>query len=169
MDDKLPPPLCGADLERWRLANVLTKASAADALGLQITRWDDYTSENQMTLPIPDPAVAILLQLYLSYPEASPVARRLDMREFCDALGLGDSTGDLVRLAALIGRSKSSAHRLLRHNGTPGRPTVRLVDAVQRLQLPKDELLHVLGAIVEQVGKRQGRDDVLERGWEGRV
>ena len=168
MADKLPP-ICGADLERWRLANGLTKASAADALGLQITRWDDYTSETRIALPIPDPAVAILLHLYVKYPAASPVARRLDMREFCETLGLGDSTGDLIRLAALIGRSKSSAHRLLRHNGTPGRPTVRLVDAVQRLHLPKDETLRVLGEIVEEVGKRQGHADVFERGWEGRV
>lgn len=166
MIDK-PSPICGADLERWRLTNGLTMASAADALGLQPVRWYEYTSEKLAALPIPDPAVAILLQLYTSFPDSSPVARPLDIREFCEALGLEGNRRDVVRFAALIGRSRSSAHRLLRQNGTPGRPTVRLVDAIRRLDLSKEETMRVLTQVVAEVGLRQGRPDVLERGWEG--
>ncbi|MBA5690536.1 hypothetical protein [Rugamonas apoptosis] len=160
-------PICGADLERWRLANGLTMASAADALGLQTVRWSEYTNDKNAALPIPDPAVAILLQLYTRFPDSSPIARSLDIREFSEALGFEGSRGDVVHFAALIGRSKASAHRLLRQNGTPGRPTIRLADAIRRLSLTKEEALRVLTQVVEDVGSRQGRPDVLERGWEG--
>lgn len=160
-------PICGADLERWRLTNGLTMASAADALGLQTVRWSEYTNDKNAALPIPDPAVAILLHLYMSFPDSSPIGRPLDIREFSEALGFEGEKGDVARFAALIGRSKASAHRLLRQNGTPGRPTVRLVDAIRRLSLSKEEALRVLTQVVEDVGVRQGRPRVLERGWEG--
>ncbi len=158
-------PLCGADLERWRLANGLTKATAADAFGLQIVKWDELTDPRNSAQAIADPTVAMLLQLYQTHPESSPVSEAVDMSAFYEFLGLVDNPRDREKFAALIGRSAPSAYRLLLHGGKPGRPLTRLVVAVRKLGLPAEATLSLMTDVAGQVGERQGCPDVLANGW----
>lgn len=160
-------PLCGADLERWRLANGLTKASAADAFGLQVVKWDKLTDPKAAHLQIADPAVALLLQLYTTRPESSPVSQVVDMNEFYAFLGFDDKPRDREMFAAMIGRSAPSAYRLLLHGGKPGRQLTRLVVALQRLGMTSKSTRALMTKVAREVGEMQGCPDVLENGWKG--
>jgi hypothetical protein len=158
-------PLCGADLERWRLANGLTKASAADAFGLQVVKWDKLTDPKAAHLQIADPTVALLLQLYTTRPESSPVAQVVDMNEFYAFLGFDDKPRDREMFAAMIGRSAPSAYRLLLHGGKPGRQLTRLVVALRRLGMSSKSTRALMTKVAREVGEMQGCPDVLENGW----
>ncbi|AKU21222.1 hypothetical protein ACZ75_06750 [Massilia sp. NR 4-1] len=157
--------LCGADLERWRLTNGLTKASAADAFGLQVAKWDKLTDPKAAHLQLADPALALLLQLYISKPESSPVAEAVDMNEFYAFLGFDDKPRDRELFASMIGRSAPSAYRLLLHGGKPGRQLTRLVVALQRLGMTSKATRALMAKVTREVGEMQGCPDVLENGW----
>ena len=60
MTKKPLEPICGTDLERWRLENGLSKVAAADAFGLQKAKWEELTSPERSTQPVTDPAVALV-------------------------------------------------------------------------------------------------------------
>ncbi len=158
-------PICGADLERWRLANGLTKATAADALGLQLSRWQELTAPAAAAVPVDDPAVALLLELYQRHRRASPVPPVVDVRQFYDYLGFSDTARDRAAFAALIGRSPPSAHRLTKGGGAPGSVLKRLVEGVLRLNLPPKKARELMTALAQRVGERQGCADVLQDGW----
>ncbi|MDD2061407.1 hypothetical protein NPS58_28735, partial [Pseudomonas putida] len=53
-------PICGTDLERWRIENGLTKVAAADAFGLQKAKWEELTGPEKSAEQINDPVVAML-------------------------------------------------------------------------------------------------------------
>jgi hypothetical protein len=158
-------PICGADLERWRVGNGLTKVMAADAFGLQIAKWEELTHTNQLSNPVKDPVIAMILQLYLQYPEAAPIQQAPDIREFYDFLGLQDTPKDKEVFAALIGRSSPSVYRLLVHDGKPGRPLLKWMDAVRKLKLSPRSSLKIMEAVASKVGFRQNVGNVLVDGW----
>lgn len=146
-------PLRGADLELWRMENGLTKSDAADAFGLQKTKWEEFVGSQEA---LTDLTVAMLLQLYRQHPDAAPISVPPNVGEFYDFLGLTDSRRDRELFAVLIGRSHASAHRLLLQNGTPGRPVVRWIEAIKRMRLTSKQsrqlMLEVARSVVEQQG-----------------
>lgn len=166
MTDK-PNPLCGADLERWRLTNRLSQAGAADAFGLQVVKWYRLIDPKTRHLPIADPTVALLLQLYTTRPESAPVAQVADISGFYAFLGFDDNPRDRELFAALIGRSASSAYRLLLHGGKPGRQLTQLVLALRRLGMTSKSTRALMTKVAREVGEMQGCPDVLENGWKG--
>lgn len=158
-------PFCGTDLERWRIENGLTKVAAADAFGLQKAKWEELTSAEHSTKQIADPVVAMLLYVYRQYPESAPVQLPPDVKEFYDFLGLQDSPQDRDKFATLIGRSPPSVYRLLLHDGKPGRPVMRWMEAVRRLKLTSKQSLRLMADVVSSVGERQHVEKVLIQGW----
>lgn len=160
-----PQPICGADLERWRIENGLTKVAAADAFGLQKAKWEELTSIEHSAKPISDPVVAMLLYLYQNNPESAPVQLPPDVKEFYDFLGLKDTPQDRDKFAVLIGRSAPSVYRLLLHNGKPGRPVMRWIEAIRRMKFTPKKSLHLMADVVSSVGECQQIDKVLIHGW----
>lgn len=158
-------PICGADLERWRVSNGLTKVIAADAFGLQLSKWEELIRKEQLSDPVTDPVVAMILQLYIEHPETAPVPKPVDIKEFYDFLGLQDTPKDKEAFATLIGRSPPSVYRLLVHDGKPGRPLIRWMEAVRRLEMSPRASLKVMESIVSTVGFRQRVGNVLVDGW----
>jgi hypothetical protein len=158
-------PLRGADLEQWRIRRGLTVVMAADAFGLQKNKWEELTTEPCVSNEIADPVVAMLLHLYQQYPEAAPAKVVFDVREFYEFLGLKDTSQDREMFAALIGRSFPSVIRLMLHEGTPGRPLVRWLEAVRKLKLTPKQTLKVMAEVANTVGGRQGISNVLTQGW----
>lgn len=160
-----PSPICGADLERWRISNGLSKAIAADAFGLPFPKWEELISKEQLSTPIADPVVVMILQLYISHPETAPVRQAPDVREFYAFLGLSDTPKDKETFAALIGRSPPSVYRLLRAEGKPGRPLVRWMEALHKLGMSSRATRKVMEAVVSETGYRQRAGNVLIEGW----
>lgn len=165
MHDAPSPPICGADLERWRIGNGLTKVIAADAFGLPFSKWEELISKEQMSRPIADPAVAMILQLYIEHPETAPVRQTPDVREFYAFLGLTDTPKDKEAFAALIGRSAPSVYRLLNADGKPGRPLIRWMEALRKLQMSPRATRKVMEVVASEVGYRQRYGNVLIEGW----
>ncbi|RSZ55259.1 antirestriction protein [Massilia atriviolacea] len=159
------PPICGADLERWRVGNGLTKVMAADAFGLQLAKWEELIGKDQLSEPVNDPVVAMILQLYTEHPESAPIQKALDIKEFYEFLGLQDNPKDKEAFATLIGRSAPSVYRLLVHDGKPGRPLIRWMEAVKKLQLSPRASLKTMESVVSKVGFRQKMGNVLVDGW----
>ncbi|KNH06021.1 hypothetical protein BRCH_03987 [Candidatus Burkholderia brachyanthoides] len=158
-------PICGADLERWRTDNGLTKVAAADAFGLQKAKWEDLTSAENSVKQIADPVVAMLLHLYQQHAESAPIQQPPDVKQFYDSLGLQDTPQDRDKFATLIGRSPPSVYRLLLHNGTPGRPVMRWIEAIQRMGWSQKKTLRLMADVVSSVGERQHVEKVLIQGW----
>jgi hypothetical protein len=163
--NEAPPPICGADLERWRLGNGLTKVIAADAFGLQLSKWEELISKDQLSMPISDPVIAMIYQLYIDHPETAPVQKQVDIREFYDFLELTDTPKDKEAFATLIGRTPPSVYRLLVHDGKPGRPLVRWMEAVRKLQMTPRASRKVMERVASEVGYRQRGGNVLIDGW----
>lgn len=161
-------PICGADLERWRIGHGLSKVVAADAFGLQLAKWEELIHKDRLSLPVKDPVIAMILRLYIEHPEAAPVQRPMDIREFYDFLGLQDTPKDREAFATLIGRSWPSVYRLLVHDGKPGRPLVKWMEAVRRMQLSPRASLKLMESLVSEVGFRQNVGNVLVDGWKQR-
>ena len=160
-----PRPFCGADLERWRVENGLTKVEAADAFGLQKVKWDELTSAARAHEPLSDPVLAMLLHVYRQHPDSSPVQVPPDIVEFYQFLGLQDSPQDRETFATLIGRAPPSVYRHLLHNGKPGRPVIRWIEAIRRMKLTSKQSLRLMADVVSSVGERQRVDKVLIQGW----
>ena len=158
-------PICGTDLERWRIENGLTKVAAADAFGLQKAKWEELTGPEKSAEQINDPVVAMLLFLYRTHPESSPVQPPLDIKDFYDYLGLQDSPQDRDTFATLIGRSPPSVYRLMLHDGKPGRPVMKWVEALKRMDLTPKQCKRVMQDVVSKVGERQKVERVLIQGW----
>jgi len=150
--DSQPAPLSGADLELWRIENGLTKVEAADAFGLQKSKWEQHVSSEKLD----DLTVAMLLRLYRQRPDAAPKAPPPNVGEFYEFLGLKDSRRDRELFAVLIGRSLPSAHRLLFQNGTPGRPVVRWIEALKRMHLSAAETRKMMFDVATAVFDQQG-------------
>jgi hypothetical protein len=158
-------PICGADLERWRIGHGLSKVMAADAFGLQLAKWEGLIQKERLAVPIKDPVIAMILRLYIEHPEAAPVQQPLDICEFYDFLGLQDTPKDKEIFATLIGRSRPSVYRLLVHDGKPGRPLVKWMEAVRRMKLSPRASLKLMESLVSEVGFRQNIGNVLVDGW----
>jgi hypothetical protein len=158
-------PLCGLDLERWRVENGLSRFEAADAFGLQKAKWDELTAAPKASQPLADPVLAMLLHVYTSNPKSSPVQQPPDIAEFYEWLGLKDSPQDRESFAILIGRTPPSVYRHLLHNGKPSRPVIRWIEAVRRLNLSSKQSLKLMANVVSSVGERQGMAKVLVQGW----
>jgi len=158
-------PFCGADLERWRVENGLSKVAAANAFGLQKAKWDKVTHSSKASEPLSDPALGMLLQVYNSHPRSSPVQQAMNVVEFYEWLGLQDSTQDREDFATLIGRAPPSVWRLLLHDGKPSRPVICWLEALKRLNLTPKQTLKLMADVVSTVGERQGVAKVLQHGW----
>jgi hypothetical protein len=158
-------PFCGADLERWRVENGLSKAEAADAFGLQKAKWETLTSAAHANEPLADPVLAMLVQVYRQHPDSSPVQAPPDITEFYEFLGLQDSPQDRETFATLIGRAPPSVYRHLLHNGKPGRPVIRWIEAICRMKLTPKQSLRLMSDVVSSVGERQQVAKVLIQGW----
>ena len=159
-------PLCGTDLERWRLENGLSKGAAADAFGLQKAKWEELTSQERSTQPITDPAVALCLHAYREHPQCSPVQVPPNILEFFEFLGFDSETPqDLEVFAMLTGRSASSAYRLITHGGKPGRPVIRWIEAVRRMNMTPKQSQTFMRNAVSSVADHQGVEKVLIQGW----
>lgn len=133
------PPICGADLECWRVENDLPKSTAAEMFGLQRARWDIFISDEYRSRPIPDLTVAMLLHLYRAYPESVPKNDGIDIKKFYESLGLTDSSADRDTFAKLIGRSTPSVYRMMLHDSKPSGQVSRLIEAVKRIKLPPNK------------------------------
>lgn len=156
--------ICGTDLERWRIENGLTKVAAADAFGLQKAKWEELTSTEKSSDQIADPVLTMLLFLYRKHPDSAPVQLAPDIKEFYEYLGLQDTPQDRDKFAMLIGRSPPSVYRLLLHNGKPGRPVMRWIDAVRRLKLTPRESLRMMADVASRLGDRKySRDNTGEQ------
>ncbi len=138
---------------------------AADAFGLNKGKWEELTTEPRLSNEITDPVVAMTLHLYQQFPESAPVKAVFDVKEFYEFLGLKDSHQDRETFATLIGRSPPSVIRLMLHEGTPGRPLVRWLEAVRKLKLTPKQTLKVMTEVASTVGGRQGVPNVLTQGW----
>ncbi len=158
-------PITGSDLERWRIENGLTKVEAADAFGLQKAKWEELTNLTQSGTQINDPVVAMLLHVYQKYPESAPIQLPPDVKEFYEFLGLQDTPQDRENFATLIGRSAPSIYRLLLHDGKPGRPVIRWMEAVKRLKLTAKQSRQLMAEVASSVGDRQRVGKVLIQGW----
>lgn len=158
-------PLCGMDLERWRLENGLTKVAAADAFGLQKAKWEELTNPSVSNEPLSDPVVAMTLHLYRTLPGSAPVEIPPDVKEFYNFLGLQDTPHDREMFATLIGRSPPSVYRLLLHDGKPGRPLIRWIEAIRRLNLSSRKSMMLMMDVAKTVGERQQNSSVLTQGW----
>lgn len=166
MTKKPLEPICGTDLERWRLENGLSKVAAADAFGLQKAKWEELTSTERSTQPVTDPAVALCLYVYRNHPESSPVRMPPSIKEFFDFLGFdSENPQDLEIFATLTGRSASSAYRLIKHDGKPGRPVIRWIEAVRRLNMTSKQSHTFMRNAVSSVADHQGVEKVLIQGW----
>ncbi len=159
------PPFCGADLERWRVGVGMTRAMAAETFGIPRAKWDELTSVLRSSKPIEDPVVAMLLQLFIAYPESAPVQPPADIKGFYAFLGLSDTPRDRELFATLIGRSQPTVIRLLLHDGKPSRSLMKWVDAIRRLKLSPKRSQKVMAEMVSAVGSRQRIDNVLIDGW----
>ena len=162
---QLPSPLRGVDLEQWRIRRGLSVVLAADAFGLQKGKWEELTNEPRLSKEIGDPVLTMLLHLYQQYPESAPEKVVFDVKEFYEFLGLQDSAQDREMFASLIGRSPPSVIRLMMHDGTPGRPLVRWMEAVRKLKRTPKQTLKVMAEVANTVGARQGIPNVLTQGW----
>ena len=107
----------------------------------------------------------MLLQLYQQYPGTAPAKVVFDVKEFYAFLGLKDSAQDREMFASLIGRSPPSVIRLMMHDGTPGRPLVRWMEAVRKLKLTPKQTLKIMAEVAITVGARQSIPNVLTQGW----
>ena len=163
--DSAKKPFCGADLERWRVENGLSKVAAADAFGLQKAKWDELTHPSKAGEPLSDPVLGMLLHVYNSSPKSSPVQHAPDIAEFYSWLGLHDSPQDRETFAILIGRAPPSVYRHLLHNGKPGRPVIRWLEALTRLGVSPKATLKLMADAASSVGDRQGVPKVLVQGW----
>jgi hypothetical protein len=144
--------------------NGLSKEKASDAFGLPKAKFEALISAQRCNDPIQDPVVAMLWHLYCAHAESTPIQKPPNLSEFYDYLGFGESTQHKEAFAALIGRSPPSVFRFLQ-NGTPGRPVVRWVEAIQRMNLDAKKALMVMADAVNAVGTRQGVDRALLQGW----
>lgn len=158
-------PICGTDLERWRIENGLTKVAAADAFGLQKAKWEELTNPENSADQIADPVLAMLLFLYREHPESAPVQLPPDVKDFYEFLGMQDTPQDRDRFATLIGRSPPSVYRLLLHDGKPGRPVMRWIEALKRLDLTPKKCQRLMADVASNVGERQRVEKVLIQGW----
>ena len=150
------PPICGADLERWRVENNLTKAAAAELFGLQPARWDALTKDKNLGRTVTDLTIAMLLHLYRTYPNTVPARGVVNVGEFFDSLGLQRSVNkDRAWFAWLIGRAPAAAHQILLHNSRPGRPLIRWIEAVKRMKLPADKTMRLMEQIADHIRQRQ--------------
>jgi hypothetical protein len=163
--DSVRAPLCGADLELWRIENGLTKSEAADAFGLQKAKWEQLVNTSRAQDQLADPTIAMLLHLYRQHPEAAPLTAPPNVGEFYEFLGLSDSRHDREDFAILIGRSPPSVHRLLFDNGTPGRPVVRWIEAIKRLRMSSMQSRLLMADVAANVGEQQGLGAVMTVGW----
>lgn len=174
-DQSATKPLCGGDLEGWRCDNKLSKVEAADAFGLQKVKWDELTSEDHASEPLTDPTVAMLLEIYRSYPKSSPIRPQPDIKEFFVWLGLQeDQPQDYTTFAALIGRAPPTVYRHIRppkqddlhtNKSKPSRPVLRWIEALCRLNLTPRQTLKLMVEVVAMVGQRQRAGNVLSEGW----
>jgi len=155
----------GADLERWRIVNGLSKQQAADAVGLQKVKYEEITTPPKSSEVLADPAIAMLLLLYQLYPASSPVQPQPNITDFYEYLELKDSPADRDMFAILIGRSAPTSYRLLLHNGKPGRPVIRWIEAIRRLRMPPKATLKTMSEIASLVGNKNGIHEVLSQGW----
>jgi hypothetical protein len=160
-----PRPICGSDLERWRIENGLSKATAADAFGLRTVAWDAFVAPESAALPVDDPVIAMLFHVYVAHPDAAPVREAPSIAEFYAWLGFGDDVQDRLDFAALIGRSVPTVYRHLLHNGRAGRPVIRWMEALRRLGLSPRATKNLMEQTVQEIAERQGVPGVLKRGW----
>jgi hypothetical protein len=153
-------PICGQDLDKWRLANGLSKGAAAGAFGLQRARWDKLTSPTSKLLPLQDPVLGMLLEIYTRRPECAPRREVEDVQEFYDFLELGDSGEDRATFAKLLGRSKPSICRLLlskTEDKKPGRPVMQWMRAVRETKLKPAQARALMEEIAADVDRRNKR------------
>ncbi|WP_082149708.1 hypothetical protein [Bordetella pseudohinzii] len=154
MHDSLQRPLCGRDLERWRLEHGLKKTVAADLFGLPWTKWDKLTDPANADAPLTDPVVAMLLTVYREYPGAAPLQESPEIKDFYAFLGFENTTQDREAFATLVGRSVPSIYRLLQNDGNPGRPLLRWIEAIKRLNLPPKQSIKLMTEIATRVSSR---------------
>lgn len=156
-------PVCGHDLERWRLKNGLKKTTAADFFGLPWTKWEKLTSPGNADVPLDDPVLAMLLMLYMENPGAAPLQQAFDMKAFYTFLGFKNVTQDREAFAMLVGRSIPSIYRLLDHDGSPGRPLLRWIEAIKRLGLSRAQSLKLMNKIATRTNTHRKTRE-LEKG-----
>lgn len=159
----LLPPICGDDLECWRIEHNLSKIAAAEMFGLQRARWDVFTSDENRSRPITDNTVAMLLHLYRTYPSSMPVDTTVDIKDFYRSIGLSDSSSDRELFAKLIGRSVPSVYRLMLHDAKPSGQVACLIDAVKRMQLPNRKARELMELIASHVCVRQKNERAASR------
>lgn len=154
-DDRLPP-ICGADLERWRIENRLSKSAAAEAFGLQRRRWDIWTCAQNLRTPLKDRTVAMLLHLYRTHPKTVPMREAVpDFAQFCAELGIQDNVPEnRKRLAELIGRSTAAVYRML-EGGKPSPQVARWMEAIRRMGLPPIRAQNFMAMVADAVEQRQ--------------
>ncbi|MEB0221347.1 hypothetical protein [Pseudomonas sp. AB12(2023)] len=158
--------LRGTDLESWRLDNGLSKVAAADAFGLQKAKWEELTGSENAMEPLSDPAVALCLYVYNNFRESSPIQQPPQITDFFEFLGFdADAPQGLEMFATLIGRSTPSAYRLIKQGGKPGRPVIRWIEAVRRLNLTSKQSQKFMRDAVSTVADHQGVEKVLIQGW----
>lgn len=162
----------GADLERWRLENGLSKPEAAEAFGIQPVKWDKLTNHKALLEPIHDPIIVMLLVCYTNYPDSVPIKRPPKINDFFQSLGLSlNEPTDLAMFATLIGRSAPSVYRILMHDGNPGRPVMKWLEALIRLKQSSSktdvDIKKLMIEIVKLAAEKQNVQDVLINGWEG--
>jgi len=147
-------PVCGWDLVRWQQECGLKETTAADLLGLPWAKWKKLTSRSNADAPLTDPLVAMLLTLYSEKPEAAPLQEAPGIKQFYTFLGLEDNTQDREAFATLVGRSVPSIYRLIQNDGKPGRPLLRWIEAIKRLNLSPKQSIKLMSNIATRVGNR---------------
>lgn len=121
----------GKDFDAWRQERGLVVMAAAEAFGIQRTRWDQMVKDNEI---VTDRRLLRMFFLYEKYPKSQPNPH-VDYVELYHYLGFADdSTEDHTEFAKLLGISRSSSYRVLQDNSA-GRSIDAWVSALQRMEL----------------------------------
>lgn len=135
------PLTTGKDLERWRLANQLSKHHAAKAFGIQVVRWKELTKDPEKK--VTDKALCRIFKLYEMHPEFIPAEPDHDVLAFYTALGFDpSSTKDMEVFGDLIGRSSNNIYRILHYEGNPSQVINRYISGI--LRFPKEKRLSMM-------------------------
>ncbi|MBU2708712.1 hypothetical protein KCM76_22155 [Zooshikella marina] len=137
------------DLEAWRLKHGLTKLEASMAFGITENNWINLTKPDVLAKPLQDAVIVMHLELFNQHPELVPNNKQPDIKEFYTFLGLKDDPKDREMFAKLIGRSTSSACRLLMHDGTTSKAVSMWIQSLVKLNLSPNKTLLLMKKIAK--------------------
>ncbi|HCA3439659.1 TPA: hypothetical protein MO340_004221 [Salmonella enterica subsp. salamae serovar 35:g,m,s,t:-] len=145
-------------LEAWRKQNNLFLAQAAEAFGMNVTRWDTLLKQNAYII---DRRILRIFFLYKRYPQAL-LQQQVDYRDLYNSFSFDtESTDDRIQFAKLVGVSRSSSYRILDNNHA-GRVIRNYILAIKRMNALPDlsrNVMEIVANIADDSAMR-GRQEL---------